>query len=152
MRSSSRVAGSKNIRVCSSIRLNCLPLSVGTSSGTPNTRNAPAKARHTARPVLALVILAADVLVDRIRDRLVGPSHGLLIDHPCPDVVVAHPDHQILEPRAGFRRDHVPGVLEIVDVTTFRPYGPHGFPPGREHLASPYPITSRRTGSAPPPN
>ena len=31
--------------------VNCLPLSVSTSSGTPKARSAAAKARHTARPV-----------------------------------------------------------------------------------------------------
>ena len=31
--------------------VNCLPLSVSTSSGTPNSASAAANARHTARPV-----------------------------------------------------------------------------------------------------
>ena len=31
--------------------VNCLPLSVSTSSGTPNFASAAANARHTARPV-----------------------------------------------------------------------------------------------------
>lgn len=43
---------------CPNRSVNCLPLSVSTSSGTPNVCKAPAKAAQTARPVARSTICA----------------------------------------------------------------------------------------------
>jgi hypothetical protein len=53
--------------------------------------------------------------VDRAGDRLVRAARLVLVDHGRALAVVAHPRHQILDPRpAGGER--VPGVPEIMNV------------------------------------
>src|ERR1022692_3155831 len=75
----------------------------------------------TGGPVLivaALGLLALDMRVDRIGDRLVSALSLMLVDHRGPLAVVAHPGHQVPEPGAAPGREVVTGVAKVVEMQT----------------------------------
>ena len=75
-------------------------------------------ARSAIVPILVVGLLSLDVCIHRLGDGLVSTPGRVLVDDRSALAVVAHPDHQIPEPRAAGRREDVPRVAQIVKVQT----------------------------------
>jgi hypothetical protein len=78
-----------------------------------------------------LVPLGLDVRVDRARDGLVRPACLVLVDQRGTLAVVAHPCHEISQPRSAGRGEVVAGVPQIMEVQPLHTDGPHRVRPGR---------------------
>jgi hypothetical protein len=57
-----------------------------------------------------------DVNVNGIRDFFIGAVRLVLVDHGGPFAVVAHPGHQVPEPRAAAGGEVVARVSEVMEM------------------------------------
>ena len=67
-----------------------------------------------------MALLVVEVRVDLVGDRLVRAARLVLVDHPGPPGVVAHPRHQVTQPGPAVGGELVAGVPQVVKVQPWR--------------------------------